>query len=68
VPFVFGSLRQGGVGQRIFLGFLVGLIFYILDRLIGQVGIVYALPPWLGASLPTFLVIALGIYGIRRIR
>ena len=68
VPFVFGSLRQGGVGQRIFFGFLVGLTFYIVDRLIGQVSVVYAMPPWLGASVPTFVVIALGIYSIRRIR
>lgn len=68
VPFVFGSMRQGGVGQRIFIGFLVGLSFYIIDRLIGQVSIVYAMPPVLGASLPTILVIALAIYAVRRIR
>lgn len=68
VPFVFGSLRQGGVGQRIFVGFLVGLTFYIVDRLIGQVSIVYAMPAWLGASMPTLLVIALGVYSVRRIR
>jgi len=68
VPFVFGSVRQGGVGQRIFVGFLIGLTFYILDRLIGQMSVVYALPAWLGASVPTLVVIALGIFSIRKIR
>lgn len=68
VPFVFGSRRQGGVGQRIFIGFLVGLTFYIVDQLIGQVSVVYAMPPWLGASFPTILILSLGIYSIRRIR
>jgi lipopolysaccharide export system permease protein len=68
VPFVFGSRRQGGVGQRIFIGFLAGLVFYIVDQLIGQVSVVYSIPPWLGASFPTFLILSLGIYSIRRIR
>ena len=68
VPFVFGSLRQGGIGQRIFFGFLVGLGFYIAAQLFGQVSVVYALPPWLGASLPTMVILVFGIYNVRRIR
>lgn len=68
VPFVFGSLRQGGIGQRIFFGFLTGLGFYIVAQLFGQVSVVYSLPSWLGASLPTLAILVFGVYNVRRIR
>lgn len=52
IPFVFVSSRQGGIGKRIFEGFLVGLAYYIFHQLTGQASIVYALPAWLGAIVP----------------
>lgn len=57
MPFVMGSLRHAGVGQRILIGFLGGLVFYLVNRLSGQMGIVYGLPPILSAGLPTLLVL-----------
>ena len=68
VPFVFGSSRQGGVGQRILIGFMGGMTFYISNRLVGQMGIVYGLPPMLAAMLPTLLVLGLSIYLLTRTR
>ncbi|MBN4080520.1 LPS export ABC transporter permease LptG [Beggiatoa alba] len=57
VPYVFGSLRQTSVGQQILIGFMVGLVFYIANRLLGQMSIVYNFHPLIGASLPTLLVL-----------
>lgn len=68
VPFIFGSLRSSSIGQRIVLGFLIGLIFYIVDRLIGQVGIVYRLHPAVAASLPTLAVLFVGLVLLKRVR
>jgi len=56
VPYVFGSLRRTSVGQQILIGFLVGLSFFIANRLLGQMSIVYNFHPVLGASVPTLLV------------
>ena len=68
VPFVFGSVRQVSMGKQILLGFLVGVTFYILSRLIGQVSLVYGVPAMFSALLPTLIVIALTLWSYRRIR
>ena len=68
IPFILGSLRYTGVGQRIFIGFLGGLVFYLLNRLSGQVGIVYGLPPIISAGLPTFIVLSGSAFLLHRLR
>jgi len=66
VPFVFGSLRNVGAGQRILVGFLIGLGFFIVNKLFGNAGMVYTDQPWLVAIIPTFLVLIIGGFLIRR--
>jgi len=68
IPFVFGSVRQVSIGKQILLGFLVGVTFYMVSRLIGQMGLVYGVPAVLSALLPTLLVIALTTWSYRKIR
>ncbi len=68
IPFVFVSAREGSVGNRIFLGFLAGLTYYIVSQLIGQASIVYSIPAWVGASIPTLLVLTFSLYNVSRIR
>ncbi len=68
IPFIFGNMRGVGVGQRVFIGFLIGLAFFILSRLISQAGLVYTNYPLLPAGLPTLIVLGLGIFLMRRIR
>lgn len=68
VPFVFGSVRHISIGKQILSGFLVGLTFYVASRLIGQMGLVYAVPAVVSALLPTLVVIALTLWSYRRIR
>jgi Predicted permeases len=55
VPMVFASPRSTGVGQQIFLGVLIGLAFFLLNRFLGNAGLVYGLPPALSALAPTVL-------------
>jgi lipopolysaccharide export system permease protein len=66
VPFVMGPLRSAGVGQRVLTGALIGVVFYILGQLTSQVGLVYGLPPFLGATLPTAVVLGLAVWMLRR--
>jgi lipopolysaccharide export system permease protein len=67
VPFVFGVLRSVGIGQRIFVGALVGLGFFLLNRVFGHMAIVYELSPLLVASLPAILFLSISIWFTRRI-
>lgn len=66
IPFVFGSLRTTSVGGRILLGFLIGVGFFILNRLTGQAGLVYHIHPAISASTPTFVVFIIVIWMFRR--
>lgn len=68
VPFIFGGLRSVGVGQRVFIGFIIGICFYIVSQLIGQAGLAYNFPPIVAAALPTLIVLAAGTYMIVRLR
>lgn len=68
MPFVFGSVRQVSIGKQILLGFLVGVTFFMLSRLIGQMGLVYGVSATLSALLPTLIVISLSLWSYRRIR
>lgn len=68
VPFVFGSQRQTSIGLQVVLGFLVGVVFYIVSRLAGQIGLVYNLLPVISASLPTVLVFVLAAWQFHRTR
>lgn len=67
VPFVFGSHRQTSMGKRVVLGFVIGVIFYIVSRLTGQMGLVYDIPVFLSASIPTLLVLAVALWQYRRL-
>jgi lipopolysaccharide export system permease protein len=67
VPFVFGVLRSVGIGQRIFAGSLLGLGFFLLNKIIGHMAIVYALNPLFSAALPGLLFLIAGAWFVRRI-
>lgn len=61
VPFVLGPLRNTGAGQRLLVGVLVGLVFYVINEVTSNTGQIYGWNPLLAASAPTlaFLLIAL---------
>lgn len=68
IPFIFGPLRSVGIGQRIFVGTLVGIGFYLLGQLFGFAGLLYRLPTPLSAALPTALFFILAVFLVRRVR
>jgi lipopolysaccharide export system permease protein len=67
VPFVFGSLRTVGAGQRIFFGMLIGFSFYIFTQLTAQMGLVYGLHPLLAMLLPVGLFMVYGVRAMQRL-
>ena len=63
VPFAYSQKRQGGVGARIFAGIMLGLAFYMLNRLFGALGLLYDWPAPVVGVTPTlvFLTLALSL-------
>ncbi len=67
VPFVFQQVRSGGLGRSLFAGIMIGLGFFILNKAFTYFVPLFAIPPFIGAVLPTALVCAVSIFMIRRI-
>ncbi|HEY5719645.1 MAG TPA: LPS export ABC transporter permease LptG [Gammaproteobacteria bacterium] len=67
LPFVFGGSRTAPLGQRLVIGIVVGLLFHLLSRLVGQAGHAYQLDPLLSAGLPSLLFLGLALLGLRRV-
>ncbi len=66
VPFVVGIRRGVSTGARIMMGVIIGLMFNIVDRISGHLGLVYGFNPVLMALLPSMLVFLGAVYAIRR--
>lgn len=68
MPFVFRPQRLGGVGQRLLIGILLGLTFFLVNQLLGNLVLFYGYHPLVGASLPTLAFFAGGAYALSRVR
>lgn len=67
LSFILGPLRERGIGVRLAVGILVGLVFKYLQDLFGPVSMVYEVPAWLGVLIPILICWAVGLIGVRRI-
>ncbi len=67
LSFILGPLRERGLGVRLSVGVIVGLLFKYLQDLFGPLSMVYGLPAWLGVLIPIVVCWGLGIIGFRRI-
>ncbi|MEI6413621.1 MAG: LPS export ABC transporter permease LptG, partial [Pseudomonadota bacterium] len=66
-PFLFGSLRTMGLGQRVFIGVLIGLGVFLIDVALRRLAIVYDLPPPLMAFTPSLLCLLAAGWLFRRV-
>lgn len=67
IPFAFGPLRSVTAGQRLVVGTLVGVAFYLVSQLSTYVTLVFELNAIAGALAPTVLCAAIGTYFLRRV-
>jgi len=56
IPFVLGSLRSSGAGTRTLMGLLLGICFFLAQRLIESGTVVFDLNPLVLAWIPTALL------------
>ena len=67
VPFVLGSLREVGVGQRVFVGTIIGTVFYALNQSFAYMAVIYSIEPVLATSVPALVMFFVGLWYLRRI-
>jgi lipopolysaccharide export system permease protein len=67
IPFVFGSLRSVGVGQRIFVGAMLGIVFYLLNRAFSYMAVVYSINALFAVALPPILFLGMALWMFRRV-
>jgi lipopolysaccharide export system permease protein len=58
--------RPVGIGQRVFIGAILGVSFHLINQVSGHLGIVYGIPAFLSATLPTILVLSYIFYTINK--
>ena len=68
IPFVLGSMRSAGAGARTMVGLVIGIAFFLLQRLIASGAIVFHLDPVILAWLPTALLATVTLLLLGRAR
>lgn len=66
LSFVFGSPRHTTMGTRMLSGMLLGFGFYILNEVSSNLSIVYHIPVWIAAVMPSAVFSALAAKLLRR--
>jgi lipopolysaccharide export system permease protein len=66
LPFAYGTLRSGGLGKRVFIGVLVAIAWYFLQRAAISTGTVFGLPPFFVNLIPALLLVAIAAWYYRR--
>ena len=69
LPFAYLHVRAGSVSLKIFTGVMIGVLFYMLNKLFGHLGLLNTWPPILVAALPGLVVLSVAmaaLYWIER--
>jgi len=66
MSFIFGPLRSGTMGARIFAGVVVGVVFRISEDFFGPVSLIYGFPSVLSAVIPILCCWLCGLWLLQR--
>ncbi len=67
IPVLLGSARSSGIGTRIFLGVVIGVIFYLVSQTFSYLALLYALNPAVAALAPPLLFVGGALVLLRRV-
>ncbi len=68
VPFAFGPMRSTGTGARTVVGIMIGVVFFLLARMLESGGAVFQLPPFVIGWAPTVLLALVTFIAVARVR
>lgn len=66
LPFGFGTLRSGGLGKRLFLGVIIAIAWYFVQRAIVSTGTVFGAAPLIVNLIPPLILLAIAVWYYRR--
>ena len=61
LPFAYMQARAGGVGLKVFLGIMLGILFHLLNSLFAHIGLLRNWPPFAAAALPSAVFLATAV-------
>jgi lipopolysaccharide export system permease protein len=61
LPFAYLHVRAGSVSLKIFTGVMIGVLFYMLNKLFAHLGLLNTWPPVVIAALPSLVVLAVAL-------
>ena len=68
MPIVFlATPRSGGIGQRVMVAMLIGIVYFVINRSINHLGLVLNFAPILSASVPLLIVMIVSAYLMRKV-
>lgn len=67
IPFVFTNVRSGALGRNLFVGIMLGIGFYVVNKGFGYVVLANGMSPLVGATVPVIVFLGLAMVMIRRI-
>jgi lipopolysaccharide export system permease protein len=68
ISFIFGPLREVTMGQRIFTGVVFGVVFRLIQDLLGPSSVVFGFAPIIAVLVPIVFCLLLGVYLLNRTR
>jgi len=68
VPFVIGSQRDGSNGKRVFIGAMLGAVFFLLTRAMSNVAVAYDVSPAFTTMLPSCIFLMSALWLLKRVR
>ena len=66
LTFIFGSTRIRNASQRIFIGMLVGVVFYLANQIVGNLGLILDLPPLFTTLAPVSVILVVALKLLRK--
>jgi lipopolysaccharide export system permease protein len=66
LTFIFGSTRIRNASQRIFIGMLVGVVFYLTNQIVGHLGLILDLPPLFTTLAPVSVILLVALRLLRK--
>ena len=68
IPFVFGPHDRRGIGRPVLFGAGVGVLFYMVDQVLAQIGLLAKINPALTAMAPAAFLFIVALALMRRVR
>ncbi len=67
LSFVYGSNRQASMGQRIFIGVIIAVVFQVAQDILGPASVIWGFPAWMAVGAPILLTALIGwLLSLRR--